>query len=142
MVHQHRLENKRGTYDFVAPTGTTEHDLLHPDFWSALGDQFARDDIIWLRAPDGSWEVELRCEKPGRSTMEVSIARRISRVPLDASIEWLNDTDYLTYMGPKGWCVFRRARTDRDEPTRVVGDHKSAGEARREWDRRQPKKVA
>ena len=127
------------------PAETTQHSLMHPDFWAAVRDQLQRNDIITVivNGDDGElqrWEAELSVESVAPDVV-VSLRQRISRKPLSTDIERLDDGGYIQWVGSddgthKAFTVFNRD----GKPTTITG-HQTVGAARQQWARQQPRKV-
>lgn len=50
------LHNK---FDYSVPRGTNHAELLRPDYWQHVANQFKQGDTITARAEDGSWRADL-----------------------------------------------------------------------------------
>ena len=144
-MSQFKEEHGRRRFFLPNPSaGTTQHSLMHPDFWAAVRSQLQRNDIITVivNGDDGElqrWEAELSVESVTPDVV-VSLRQRISRKPLSADIERLDDGGYIQWYAAddgvhKAFTVFKSD----GKPTPITG-HQTIGAARHQWAREQPRK--
>jgi hypothetical protein len=57
--------SSRPTYFHVAGPGVTQHDLLAPNYWTAVGEKFRgkRFGLVEAVAMSGAWECRLRVDE-------------------------------------------------------------------------------
>jgi hypothetical protein len=97
----------RQRWRIPAPAGTTKDDARSPAFWGKIAHRLRRDDIVFLFADDGSWELECWVEHVQQKAVVVSIAKNYSRTPLQDTGTRLDDNYYTERRGIDAWCVVR-----------------------------------
>lgn len=131
------------------PAGTTEHAVLHPDFWKAIGSQLKRHDILTVMCEDaagnpGRSEVEVTVEKI-TPQVEVSFRSRhkrqsmieeIMQLPGGGCIRWA--TVGVDNVRESGFAVFG----ENGKPAMGIQGHADAQSAYRRWDIEKPRKAS
>lgn len=92
-----------------APKGATKDDARHPSFWGNVAHWLRRDDIVFLFADDGSWELECWVDQVQQKGVVMSIVKNYSRTPRRDTGTRLGDDHYTERRGIDGWCVVRAA---------------------------------
>jgi hypothetical protein len=143
-LHDHEIGGHRREYWFDnAPPGTTQHDVMHPEFWRHYKDGLMRNDVlhILVEGEGGEperWEILLTVEAVAPDFV-VSQRARFSRKPLSVDIVRLPDGSYIQrYAGADGRHKAFTVFTADHKATPITG-HLTSREAQREWERRRPK---
>ena len=122
------------------PAGTTEHAVLHPDFWKAIGSWLKRHDVLYVMCEDsagnpGKNEVSVTVEKT--SPVEVSFRSRhkrqsmigeVRQLPGGGCIRWA--TIGVDNVRQTGFAVFG----ENGKPAMGIQGYPDIGDAYRRWD--------
>lgn len=97
----------RNRWRIPAPAGATKDDARSPAFWGPIAHRLRRDDIVFLFAEDGSWELECWVEHVQQKSVIISVQKNYSRTPLQDTGTRLGDEYHTERRGIDGWCVVR-----------------------------------
>jgi len=129
------FEERRKVHTCRAPAGVDAEALLYESFWRHVSVKLNRDDIVYVLAEDGSWEVECRIEVSKPDGAEVSIVKKMKRQAIAQRSTVLGSGEFVTAYADGYWNVLR---TKDRYP--VIKGYGTEGAAITAWLREQPRK--
>lgn len=131
------------------PAGTTEHAVLHPNFWKAIGSWLRRHDVLYVMCEDAAGnrcknEVSVTVEKTVPQ-VEVSFRGRHKRQTMTDEVKQLPDGGCIRWATAGVDNVRETGFASFDEKGHKLGSiqgHADIQAAYRQWDIEKPRKPA